>query len=273
MKRDRLTLLQVVALALLAACAQPKSTPRAEAEVFDEEPLPERFENDDMPKAADELFEDFMYYFASNERLQRRRIAFPVEQVVHDDSIRLIDAEQWQMDPFFMEAGQYTLILDSQEQRELQNDSNVNNVVVEKIFLATDSISQYLFRRVEGRWMLSQIRPQTVSDNPNASFLKFYYQFANDSAFQQQSLCSEIAFSGPDPDDDFAQMDGFITPDSWGAFAPELPRDSIYNIVYEGQDSRSREKSFLICGISNGSEAELTFQQRKGKWKLARLTE
>lgn len=83
----------------------------------------------------------------------------------------------------------------------------------------------------------------------------------------------EIAFSGPDPDDDFAQMEGFITPDSWEAFAPELPKDTIYSIVYKKHDARAKEKVFVICGISNGQEMELTFQQKHGKWKLAKLTE
>ena len=177
------------------------------------------------------------------------------------------------MDSLFMTNGEYMFLLDNPDQREQLNDSTMNVVTVEKIFFDADSVCQYIFCRNDGRWMLQGIRHQTLSDNVNAAFLGFFHNFATDSVFQQSSLSSEITFSGPDPEDDFARMEGFITPDSWEAFAPELPHDSIYNIVYTKPDSRSVEKTLYVCGISNGQELELTFRQRRGKWRLTRLTQ
>ncbi|MBR1416001.1 MAG: DUF4348 domain-containing protein [Prevotella sp.] len=255
-------------LLVLAGCHDGKTAKHQVEPDMEEEPLPERFENDDLPKAADELFDDFMYYFASNEDLQRRRITFPLPI----DTGEVTEAE-WQMDPFFTEAGQYTLIFNTAEERELENDTTINEVVVEKIFLTEDSVKQYRFLREEGRWHLTAISRQSLGENANAAFLKFYQKFATDSIFQQKSLMSEIEFTGPDPDDDFAEMEGFITPDSWEAFAPELPCNTIYNIVYRQQPSRTKEKVFVICGISNGMETELTFRQVRGRWKLAKLNE
>ena len=260
------------ALAVLAmlnvGCKGGKDDKTAQTEVPEEEPLPERFENDDLPKAADELFDDFMYYFASNEELQRRRIVFPLPV-----DTGVVEEEKWQMDPFFTKAGEYTLIFDSSEQREVVGDTAISTAVVEKIFLSNDSISQYHFIREDGRWRLTAIAQQPLNKNANADFLKFYYSFANDSAFQQQSLNDEIEFTGPDPEDDFAMMEGFITPGSWEAFAPELPNDTIYNIVYGKQNTRAKEKVFVICGIANGQEIELNFRKQRGQWKLTKLTE
>ena len=68
-------------------------------------------------------------------------------------------------------------------------------------------------------------------------------------------------------------MEGFITPGSWEAFAPELPDDTIYNIVYGKQNTRTKEKVFVICGIANGQEIELNFRKQRGQWKLTKLTE
>ena len=262
------TIYAIMALLVLAGCTDWKTAKNTAEPEEEEEPLPERFENDDLPKAADELFDDFMYYFASNEDLQRRRISFPLPT----DTGEVAETE-WQMNPFFTGAGQYTLIFNSAEERELANDTAIGSVLVEQIFLTADSVRLYHFQRDEARWHMTAISQQQLAENPNAAFLKFYQEFATDSVFQQKSLMDEIEFSGPDPDDDFLQIEGFITPDSWEAFAPELPRDTIYNIVYRQQPSRSKEKVFVICGISNGLETELTFRQKHGRWKLAKLNE
>ena len=185
----------------------------------------------------------------------------------------MVDDSLWQMDRLFMEKGEYVRIFDSEDQLDLVNDTTVDQVVVERIFFSIDSVRQYHFLRNEGRWQLKSIDQLSIDRLPNASFLRFYRSFTTDSAFQQKSLCDEIAFTGPDPDDDFARLEGFITPDSWGAFAPELPQDSLYNIVYGKQDGRSKQKFFIICGVASGMETGLCFEQRRGKWKLSRLTE
>jgi len=259
-------------MVLTMGCTGGKNEKATASEEPVPEALPERFEHDELPKAADELFDDFVYYFASNEDLQRRRIVFPLEEK-NGKKTTVVEEQQWQMEPFFMNAGEYTLIFDSPEQRELENDTTVKKVVLEKIFLHDDSICQYMFSRNDGRWRLASIQHQLLDKNPNASFLKFYHQFASDSVFRQKSLSKEITFTGPDPEDDFARMEGFITPDSWEAFAPALPHDSIYNIVYGKQNANSKEKVFVICGISNGLETELTFSRDHDKWILSKLAQ
>ena len=275
MKQRSLFALMLV-IGLSTGCSDGKKGHKALAseDMPEEEPLPERFENDDLPKAADELFDDFMYYFATNERLQRRRIAFPLTIVDEKRNEKsTVDEEQWKMEPFFTTDDSYTLIFDNSEQREALQDTTIDCTVVEKIFLEDDSVCQYAFKRNDGRWMLTGIRMQAMAVNPYAAFLNFYREFTKDSVFQRKSLSDEIAFTGPDPDDDFSTMEGFITPEAWDAFAPELPTDSIYNIVYGEQNASAKEKVLVICGISNGLETELTFQQKKGKWKLTKLTE
>lgn len=260
-------------LLLTAACMGGKKEAPvvAEDDGEEEEPLPERYENDDLPKAADELFDDFFYYYAGNSSLQQRRTHFPIEVTGADGEKSEIEDSLWTVNRFFMDQGQYVRIFDSQEQTALPGDTTIDHVMVEQFFFEKDSVKQYIFLRNDGRWQLNSIGHQAMSNNPNAQFLRFYHQFTTDSVFQQKSLNSEIAFTGPDPDDDFATMEGFITPDSWEAFAPELPGDSIYNIVYGPQNARSKEKTFVICGIANGLETVLSFQQKRGKWKLTKI--
>ena len=261
-----------LAALLSAACTESRQQKRSAGEEPEEEPLPERFENDDLPRAADELFEDFLYYFASNERLQRRRIAFPLT-CSEGGQDTLINEQQWTMDTLFMGSGEYAMILDSREQREIANDSALSKVTLEQIIFASNQMKSYHFCREDGRWMLTDIALTPLNVTANAEFLDFYHNFATDSLFQQNSLSKEIMFSGPDPDDDFAQMEGFIDSNSWEAFAPELPSDTLFNLVFTKQDSRSRKKIMLFCGISNGQEMEMTFARKRNGWKLEELIE
>lgn len=225
-----------------------------------------------LPETVDELFDDFIFNFASNPELQMERIDFPL--VINSGARKdTVQRDDWKMEHFFMNQGEYTLLFDNQEQMELMKDTALNNVIVEKIFLEDEFIRQYIFNRNKGKWMLCEVRNQTLPRNPNASFIGFYHRFVTDSVFQRESLSEEIAFVGPDPEDDFAQMEGVITPDFWDAFAPELPQRMLFNVVYGPQDSTASEKIFVLRGIANGQELELTFHRDSDGWRLTKLME
>ena len=237
-----------------------------------EEMRDELIAGEPLPQSADELFDDFIFNFASNRRLQMDRIQFPL--LVNSGAKReYITADRWQMEHFFMHQGEYTLMFDNEAQMSLPQDTALVEVALEKIFLDEAFVRQYHFSRASGRWTLTEIRNQTLPRNANASFIAFYQQFVSDSVFQHASLADEIAFQGPDPDDDFATMEGVITPEFWDAFAPELPQRLLYNIVYAPQDPQSQQKIFVVRGISNGLEMELTFRQNQGRWQLVKLVE
>ncbi len=223
-----------------------------------------------MPKAADELFDDFFFNFAANRKLQLRRIKFPLP-VTDGDQTEYIARDDWQIDHFFMRQGYYTLIFDNERQMSLVKDTSIDHVVVEKVFFRKKTVKQYVFDRVGGLWMLCGIRFKPLYENMNASFLKFYQRFSRDSAFQVESLHDPVKFTGPDPDDDFSQMEGVITADTWPAFASELPSEMIYNIIYGQTYTTSDHKIFVIRGISNGLEVEMTFERSGGKWLLTEL--
>ena len=225
-----------------------------------------------MPKAADELFDDFFFNFAANKKLQIERTQFPlpVERAGKTDTI---GKKQWKTDRFFMRQGYYTLIFDNFKQMNVVKDTSVNKVVVEKIYFNIKTVKSYNFNRVNGLWKLTSINYKGIHENRNASFLKFYHQFVTDSTFQAESISNPMEFIGPDPDDDFSQMEGLITPETWPAFAPELPNNMIYNIIY-GEDSKpGLQRIFVIRGIANGLEMELTFKRKKSKWMLTKLSE
>ena len=171
-----------------------------------------------------------------------------------------------------MRQGYYTLLFDNEKHMEIVKDTSVNHAIVEKIHFDTRKIEQYIFYRKRGAWMLTKIRHIPFSQDVNATFLTFYHQFVTDKTFQGNSLAESVKFVGPDPDDDFNVMEGIITPDTWEAFAPDLPKKMIYNIIYGQPKHEGNSKIFVMRGIANGLELEMTFKRMSGHWKLVKLT-
>lgn len=223
-----------------------------------------------MPKAADELFDDFIFNFAANKTLQAERVMFPLKKV-NGDKVETINRDQWKTERYFLRQQYYTLLFDSEKQMEVVKDTSVNHAIVEMIYFNTGAVIQHVFDRLRGAWMLTKIETIPISSSYNASFLEFYHRFATDPDFQMESLNETIQFEGPDPDDDFSRMDGLISADTWEAFAPELPQKMIYNIVYGQPQKGSSRKLFVMRGIANGFELEMTFQRKDGKWILTKL--
>lgn len=224
-----------------------------------------------MPRAADAMFDDFIFNFVANKKLQKERIIFPLRKT-ENGKTELTEKDQWEMERFFMRQGYYTLFFDNDKEMELMKDTAVYEATVEKIQLKKNRVMNYLFQRIKGAWMLKEIRVTTLDQNPNASFLAFYQQFVSDSTFQIKSLNETVQFVGPDPDDDFNMMEGVITPESWEAFAPTLPTKVLYNIVYGKPTPEGNDKIFLMRGIANGLEMELRFKKVGGRWLLMKMT-
>lgn len=224
-----------------------------------------------MPRAADAMFDDFIFNFSANKKLQRERIVFPL-RTIEGGATQLTEKNQWKMEHFFMRQGYYTLLFNDDKQMSLMKDTAVNEAVVEKIQLRKNRVMNYHFLRIKGAWMMTEVNVTPLEENANASFLKFYQRFVTDSVFQEHSINETVQFVGPDPDDDFSMMEGVITPDTWEAFAPTLPSKLLYNIVYGKPKPAGDEQIFLMRGVSNGLELELRFKKVDGRWLLMKMT-
>ena len=86
-----------------------------------------------MPKAADELFDDFIFNFAANQKLQMERILFPLK-TTKAGQVDKIEKGEWKMERYFMRQDYYTLIFDSEKQMEVVKDTSLNHAVVEMIY-------------------------------------------------------------------------------------------------------------------------------------------
>ena len=227
-----------------------------------------------MPKAADELFDDFIFNFAASKRVQFSRINFPLIVFNDDAPIDTIAKEEWKMDRFFMHQGFYSLLFDSESQMDIVKDTDVDNVILEKINIPRDTVKQYIFNRTDGIWKMRNIRYVCLDNCANASFLKFYGKFVTNLDFQKESLSNPIVFVGPDPNDDFGEtITTTFAPEHWTDYAPaDLPSEIIYNIIYGQEYGQGKEKVFVLKGISNGFETRLDFKRIGEHWKLTQLS-
>ena len=224
-----------------------------------------------MPRAADAMFDDFIFNFVANKKLQKERIIFPLRKT-ENGKTELTEKDQWEMERFFMRQGYYTLLFDNENQMQLMKDTSITQAIVEKIMLKKNLVKDYVFNRIRGAWMLREVSEMPISENRNASFINFYLHFVSDMDYQVKSLNSTVTFVGPDPDDDFNAMEGIITPDTWEAFAPQLPSKLLYNIIYGQPEPVGNQKIFILRGIANGQEMELRFKKVNNRWLLMKMT-
>ena len=119
----------IFSVVLLASCggsnpqnggeAAPADSVVVESDTTALEITEEALANLPVPKAADELFDDFIYNFAANRKLQMERIMFPLKKV-NGDRQETIEKNQWKIERYFMRQQYYTLLFDSEKHMEVR---------------------------------------------------------------------------------------------------------------------------------------------------------
>lgn len=226
-----------------------------------------------MPKAADQLFDDFFFNFIANPKVQKARIQFPLPVATvssGQEKVVLMQAAQWKMDRFFRHQGYYTLIFDNEKQMDSAKSTNIDTVVVEKIHLKEGMVDQYFFDHQDGRWRLSKIRKMGFSYSQNASFLKFLQKFfAQDG---RGMVLNPLPYHGADPNGEETNIVNTKIPAAdWSNFLPEVPGDLVYNILYGQKYEGGSTKILTFKGLSNGLETGLIFKQSAGTWRLVKI--
>jgi len=234
-------------------------------EEVEEEPI--------VPVSADESFSDFLYNFATNEKLQLRRILFPLPYYT-DNKKDSVSKEEWVHDPLFSQQEFYTMLYDNLDDAELEKDTASTSVRIEWIDLNAMKMKRYYFERLYGWWKLEAIDDASMpkEDTGQEDFYEFYRRFANDSLFQAERVNDPLPFIAPDPEDEFQILETTIHKEQWFAFQPKLPNEYLNNVNY-GQrlDRKSRTRVIELRGFGNGFSNTLYFRCRNGEWRLTRF--
>ena len=226
-----------------------------------------------MPKAADQLFDDFFFSFIASPKVQKARIKCPLPVYTYVDKqehITSLKKNQWKMDRFFRKQGYYTLIFDNVKQMDAPKSTKLDTVVVEKIRLGEGAVEQYWFDHQDGKWKMNKIRNISFEDSKNASFLNFLQKFF--SADGAGMIKDPLPYHGADPNGEETNIISTTIPASdWSTYLPAVPGDVIYNIIYGQKYGEGNFKILDFKGLSNGLETQLIFKRHKGNWKLVKI--
>lgn len=275
-------LLGIGLLGCLASCGGKVNTDTAQMQqdvidsvevVVDSLLVEEVVEEPIVPVAVDESFADFLYHFALDEKMQRKRLVYPLPYYT-DNRKDSIEKEEWIFDPMFSQEESYSMLYDELEDADLEKDTAATSVRVEWIYLKTDKIKRYYFERIKGLWTLEAIDDASIPQEEltQEDFYEFYERFATDSVFQAERVADPLAFVAPDPEDEFQILESTLEKGQWFAFQPKLPNEYLTNINY-GQrlDRNSQNRVIELRGFGNGFCNLLHFRCRNGEWKLVRF--
>ena len=162
--------LMIVASAILMLCAcRGEKTETAETVSVDS--VPDSLATDSLgadttepPVAADGLFDDFMYNFMRNRKFQKKRIKFPLENLV-DGKNKPIAEGAWKFDPVYVREEVYTMLFDDEKSVTSEKDTSVHHVIVEWVYLDKGRVKQYHFFKEKGQWRLFRLDTHNIGRN------------------------------------------------------------------------------------------------------------
>lgn len=221
------------------------------------------------PKAADGLFDDFVYNYMRNKRFQMERTDFPLPNVIDGKNFP-IERDQWKFDRLYSRADTYTIIFDTERDIKAEKDTTLKNVTVEWVNLIGKRVKQYHFAKVDGQWRLIGLEQHALRKNINSDFYAFYARFATDKDFQMSHIKDPFKFKTHDFDN-FRTIEGVLDVAQWPDYCPRLPSGTITNINYGQHYGDRRTRVLMICSASAGMGCSLTFARKGKSWVLTKL--
>lgn len=224
----------------------------------------------EVPKAADEYFNDFIYSFTNNKAYQMSRIVFPLP-CVRNGKTTYLQKKQWRFSRFHMKYPVYTLFFDKRSSLHLEKSKKITSVKMEQFNMAEEKVRTCSFNKVANQWKMTRIEDKPLSRYGDCAFIEFYQQFATDSAFQLAHVKPMLSILMESPEDEFEKIDGVIEAEQWPSFCPELPADVFTNIDYGQSKSLGNRRLVVLEGTSNGYISMLFFVKEDGEWMLQRF--
>lgn len=223
----------------------------------------------DPPKAADGLFDDFIYSYMRSPRFQMARTVFPLPHYI-DGVNHPIARDAWKFDRLYSTQEVYTIIFDNAKSISAEKDTSLHHVVVESVNLDKMRVKQYVFTKTNGQWRLAQLNSHQMKENINSDFYIFYRHFASNHTFQNEHIADPFHFKTYDSDN-FQTIEGLLDVSQWPDYRPDLPTGTITNINYGQSYGNARRRVLMLCSPSGGMGCSLTFVRSGNTWLLERL--
>ena len=229
----------------------------------------EEIEEADESDRLDASFDDFLFAFTHSDRLQNKRIVWPLAYTDVDGDARKINSLNCKSEFRFLKGDFYTVMYGDRNQVEKQKSGLEDSlVIVERIDLVEEKLRSYEFTLLAGKWKLTSMRDIVFHESDIFDFLTFYARFNSDSLYQQAHIEQPLRVMVLDPEEDDAYIEGTINAEQWRSFCPDVPQGIISNIRYGVQKYNSRQMIMQKSGSSNGMQELFIFIKEDNEWIL-----
>ena len=231
----------------------------------------EEIEEADESDKLDTSFDDFMFAFTHSDRLQSKRIVWPLTFTDVDGDTRKINSFNCASEFHFLKEDFYTVLYGDRKQVENQkSDMEDSLVIVERIDLIEENLRSFEFQLIAGKWKLTSVRDIVFHESDIYDFLTFYARFSSDTLYQQAHVEQPLKVMVLDPEEDDSYIEGTINAEQWRSFCPDVPQGVISNIRYGVQKYRPKRMILQKSGSSNGLQELFYFTKEDNEWYLTR---
>jgi len=229
----------------------------------------EEIEEADETDRLDISFDDFLFAFTHSDRLQNKRIEWPLSYIDTEGGVRKIYSLNSSSEFRFLKGDFFTVMYGDRKQIEEQKlDTEDSVVTVERIDLQDEKLRKYEFRLLSGKWKLTSVHDVVFHESDIFDFLTFYARFSSDTLYQQAHVEQPLKVTVLDPEEDDAYIEGTINAEQWRSFCPDVPHGVISNIRYGVQKYNSRQMIMQKSGSSNGMQELFIFAKEDNEWRL-----
>jgi len=123
-----------------------------------------------------------------------------------------------------------------------------------------------IFRKIDGRWFLSEIKNFDFDFENTENLEAFLYQFSNDSIFRKEHIKFPLKYEHLDYDNDYEIITDYLTEEN--TFEYNFFNNN--NFVFFHSTAICNEKHILIYlrGIDTGWNSRYYFEKFNNVWKL-----
>lgn len=229
----------------------------------------EEIEEADETDRLDISFDDFLFAFTHSDRLQNKRIEWPLSYIDTEGGVRKIYSLNSSSEFRFLKGDFFTVMYGDRKQIEEQKlDTEDSVVTVERIDLQDEKLRKYEFRLLSGKWKLTSVHDVVFHESDIFDFLTFYARFSSDTLYQQAHVEQPLKVTVLDPEEDDAYIEGTINAEQWRSFCPDVPHGVISNIRYGVQKYNTKQMIMQKSGSSNGMQELFVFAKEDNEWRL-----
>lgn len=217
----------------------------------------------------DGSFEDFILQYFSDHDTQVERTVFPLPCTVLGKDT-LLSQDAWVEATPLADIQVYATVYDKEADMEAEKDTSLNKVVVELYKREKETVGGFTFLRINGAWKLCRMDEVPLSSNARSEFVRFYWEFVNDSIYQDCHVQDPLTFVTVDPEDDFNIIEATIDKEQWFAFAPPLPDTLFVHFDYGTKVRRRTSKVLTVKSVVDEFCCTFYFRRSDKEWTLSK---